>query len=320
MATNSITSSRVLAALEMRARDSYADLAAFLDTSEQVVQYHMDKAERDKILLGYNAVLDIPCYGKSFHLLYLRFFGLGSREERQWIASVEGISGVALVARTIGRWNAIVAVIVDDREQLSEVAGKICSGIAGKVSELVITSEVECTYSSMQLIGKAKPVRWGTVRNAKPLPLDTLDRAILSTLAENCRTSASALARQFDTAPSTILRRIENLERARVILGYRAFIDFEKLGFHQYRLLLRLSNLTPTVIEALKKRVLDSGIAQSVSRYLGLADFDIRCYSRTIEELADFIGDLRDKFPDEITQVEIVPLFSWKRINYFPGD
>jgi DNA-binding Lrp family transcriptional regulator len=50
--------------------------------------------------------------------------------------------------------------------------------------------------------------------------LDALDRSLVALLQENARESVAGLARRLGVARTTVLARIERLERAQVIAGY----------------------------------------------------------------------------------------------------
>lgn len=60
--------------------------------------------------------------------------------------------------------------------------------------------------------------------------IDEIDRRILRALAQDARQSNLALAERVGLSPSACLRRVQTLERAGVIRGYRAVLDREKLG------------------------------------------------------------------------------------------
>jgi len=59
---------------------------------------------------------------------------------------------------------------------------------------------------------------------------DEIDHRILRALAVDARQSNLALAERVGLSPSACLRRVQALERAGVIKGYRAVLDREKLG------------------------------------------------------------------------------------------
>jgi Lrp/AsnC family transcriptional regulator, leucine-responsive regulatory protein len=60
--------------------------------------------------------------------------------------------------------------------------------------------------------------------------LDEKDHRILRALSRQGRLSNLELAEQVGLSPSACLRRVQELERARVITGYRAVIDPGRIG------------------------------------------------------------------------------------------
>ena len=64
-----------------------------------------------------------------------------------------------------------------------------------------------------------------------PVPLDDVDRRLLTLLAQDARVSQRGLARELKMSPPAIGERIARLERAGVIRGYRVDVDWSVLGY-----------------------------------------------------------------------------------------
>src|SRR5829696_6147542 len=62
------------------------------------------------------------------------------------------------------------------------------------------------------------------------MPLDTVDRKLLTILQRDGRISNAALAEQLHLSPSPCLRRLRALEHDGIISGYAAILDRKKLG------------------------------------------------------------------------------------------
>ncbi|MFW6084064.1 MAG: winged helix-turn-helix transcriptional regulator [Gemmatimonadota bacterium] len=58
-----------------------------------------------------------------------------------------------------------------------------------------------------------------------------LDRRILRALQEDARRSNRQLARELDVAATTVGNHLADLEERGIVRGYRADIDYRKLGF-----------------------------------------------------------------------------------------
>ena len=60
---------------------------------------------------------------------------------------------------------------------------------------------------------------------------DELDRKIINLLATSSEGSFRQQAKQIGVHPTTLIQRVRNLESKGVINGYRAKIDYMRLGF-----------------------------------------------------------------------------------------
>lgn len=72
--------------------------------------------------------------------------------------------------------------------------------------------------------------------------LDSLDREIITLLAEDARLSVRAIARELGRSPGAISERLTRLEAGGVIVGYYADIDFSRLGYMHTLLGVRLAS------------------------------------------------------------------------------
>ena len=60
---------------------------------------------------------------------------------------------------------------------------------------------------------------------------DELDKRIIETLCRSSLGSYRQIAKQLNVHPTTLIQRVKNLESKGVIQGYRASVDYMKLGF-----------------------------------------------------------------------------------------
>ncbi len=60
---------------------------------------------------------------------------------------------------------------------------------------------------------------------------DELDKRIIELMCRSSQGSYRQLAKQLEVHPTTLIQRVKNLETKGVIQGYRASIDYMKLGF-----------------------------------------------------------------------------------------
>lgn len=61
--------------------------------------------------------------------------------------------------------------------------------------------------------------------------IDDKDRIILNELESNARASFTSLAKTLDLSEAAVRKRIKKLEEKEVILGYKATVNYKKLGY-----------------------------------------------------------------------------------------
>lgn len=63
------------------------------------------------------------------------------------------------------------------------------------------------------------------------MKLDKIDLSIIRNLLSDARMTNAQLAEKISLSPSACLRRVQNLEKSGIIVGYRAMINESALGF-----------------------------------------------------------------------------------------
>jgi len=122
------------------------------------------------------------------------------------------------------------------------------------------------------------------------MDLDKTDERILKNLMVDARLSARQLALKLGISTVTVLSRIKKLEREKIIKGYTALIDHEKLGY----------NLTAIIeIIAKKDKIIDMEVEISkienvcgVYDITGNTDTLVIAKFKSRNELSDFVKGL----------------------------
>jgi len=112
--------------------------------------------------------------------------------------------------------------------------------------------------------------------------MDQKDLYIINMLRKNARVPKSQIARELGITEAAVRKRIKKLEEKKIILGYRAIVDYKKLNmFCSYTGVDVEPEALINTIKELKK------IKEIVSLYLTTGDHDIlaEIICRNISEL-----------------------------------
>lgn len=118
------------------------------------------------------------------------------------------------------------------------------------------------------------------------MQFDAFDRKIIAALADNGRLSTVEVAARVGLSPSACTRRIQSLEAAGVITGYRATVDPQVLGLGITAFVeITLERQNDDTLRAFEKSL--AGCANVLTCHLmsGASDYLVQIVAR---DLADF--------------------------------
>jgi len=118
------------------------------------------------------------------------------------------------------------------------------------------------------------------------LPIDEIDKKILSEYLNNAKLSFREVASKIGVAVGTVLSRTRKMEREGLIKGYSAILDHEKLGYE-------LTVITEVTVSKGKLLDMEREVAKmpnicAVYDVTGLTDAIVVAKFRNREELSKF--------------------------------
>ncbi len=119
-----------------------------------------------------------------------------------------------------------------------------------------------------------------------------MNKRLLELLQENCRYSNEELAAMLGCTPDDIKKQIKDLEKAGIIRGYNALINWEKVPGSEARALieLRVSPKRDKGFDEVAERIMAFDEVEGV--YLMAGDYDLAVFVKgnTIQDIAMFVA------------------------------
>jgi Lrp/AsnC family transcriptional regulator, leucine-responsive regulatory protein len=308
---------KIISELEMNARIPHSELAKKVRLSKQVVKYRIERLEKENIIQGYNALVDIARLGQTIYVVYLKIIKISSENEKKWIEDIDKNPSILAVGKNAGHWDLTIVIRARNNQELDEVFKKISLGKQENIKEKLITSEIESYYFNTKLLINAVNLEAITANLQENIKIDEKDSRIIDELSGNCRISLLELSEKVKMSPNGVKNKIKNLENKKIIICYKTKINYEKLGYLHFRVFLHLNKFTNEVYKKIKDFLKARGNVESVSRYMGYADIDFRCYSKNLEEFYRMVSEIKDNFLQNIMEVDSIPIFRWEKIKYY---
>lgn len=127
----------------------------------------------------------------------------------------------------------------------------------------------------------------------KPYEIDGTGEAILEILSDKGRLTSEEIADQLDLAVDEVNKRIETLEKDRIILGYEAVVNWQRIRQHDVRALIEVK-VTP------ERNVGFDSVAEAIYRFpevtsvlllSGGYDLMVQVEGKNLREVALFVAE-----------------------------
>ena len=149
--------------------------------------------------------------------------------------------------------------------------------------------------------------------------MDAIDFRIVRELQANARLTNQELSERVNLSPSPCLRRLRNLEKTGVIVGYTALVDQDKYGLPiNVFLSVRLEKQTQELIRTFERRIQDIDEVLECYTTTGTHDYLLHVVTDSLKSYERFIKETLTTIPG-IGTIESAFIFGVvKRKSAFP--
>lgn len=308
---------KILYELDKNARASFSSIAKSVRLSKNSVINRIKKMEEDQIILGYNTLINLNQLSYTTYDIYIKFKNTSLEKEKQIIDKLIKNKDVWFVGKADGEVNLGLLISTKTPEEFFNIWDEIYNEINNfvKIVRIAILLEYH-HFNRKYLLAEEKDQRSQIIIGKRGnLELDPKNRLLLKHISQNARASLLELSQKLKITPKAVLYRIKNLERDKIILGYKINLNFDKLGIQYYKISLKLNDLTirEKIYEFLK---LNSNVVY-FDKFIGGNDFEFDIELNSKESFNEFIDNLRKNFPTQIESYSYFkPLIIYKS-HYF---
>lgn len=311
---------KIIDRMFFNARISLSSLAKKLRISKQVVKYRIDQLMKKDIIQGFFAEINPSKIGSLIYMVYFNFQRMIPSKQKQFIEHLSKQKCIGLNVSLNGRWEHCMGILAESIIHFKKYYDEIMKDYEIYIKEKSMMIGLDFHYLKPRPIILTHDnygwiIKAGFAREA----IDGIDIAILSKLAENGRISLIDIAKGIKLTPNAVKQRIKNLEKKGIIIGYRAIVNYTKLGFLHYRIFLHLENANQNKLNGLMEFLKQQKSIISMSQTIGFCDLEFRALISHISEFFDLIEKIRNNFPEIIKGYDSIIYHQfYKSLNYIP--
>ncbi|MEK6927274.1 MAG: Lrp/AsnC family transcriptional regulator [Nanoarchaeota archaeon] len=312
---------KILSLLCKNARIPLSKIAKMVRLSRQSVEYRIRVMEKEHLLAGSRAVINIRKLGyQSYHY----FLTLNEeKSEKEFISrAIESNNANVLISYS-GKWNYELSIMAKNPTDAQRVFLELIKEIiVVDYVPLILLDNIKAEV--LPEINSGKNISLKNIRNdpsfskqfitneIKYLP-DENDLNILFRLSQNSQITLAELGKKTKMGRDSISYRIKKLIRSKYILEFRPVVDYSVLNLSVQTVLLKV-NRGIKQDDRFKEYLKRNKKIIWATEVFGSWDYLIYALTESQDEINNFINELRKEFSSYLFSYEM--LFAYKEHKY----
>lgn len=308
----------ILHELDRDASQSLSKIGKRLHIGRDVMHYRVKRLEREGIIRNYITIID---YGKLGYLtgaLYIKFQHDTPKTQQKIIEYFKQNPMIWWIVSRDGEYDFAFAFWAKNLVDLKETERALLKKYRSYFHSIKTRIYHSLTHFPRSYLAGKKRKKKDKIQIPTKVEkiTDKLDEKILAYIAENARASYVEIANAIGLSAAQVHYRLKQLKAKKVILGARALIDREKIGYSWYKLDIYLDDYTAI------KQIQDAIAAHPNAIYLydilGGADIEAEFEVKNSEEMHKIENKIKHKFAQATRYTE---KYQWRKehkLIYFP--
>ncbi|MBI1936175.1 Lrp/AsnC family transcriptional regulator [Candidatus Woesearchaeota archaeon] len=309
---------KILYELDINSKIELSELSAKLKRSKQFILYRMKQLEENKIITGYNAIIDMSKLGYFTFRVYFKFQQTTIEEGAKFIEYVKkNFHQVWTITSMHGKWDYALFLGVKTISEFHTIWDGIMLEYKPNIKNYNVAVYAPVyNFNRKFFIDNPQESVERVYGVGEKEDIDELDWKIIENYASNVRQSSIEIGRKLNVSSDTVRARIKRLEQKKVITGYKIGLNLEPLGFVSYRVDIQLlsAKRNNELFEFCKCH---KNIYQ-INKSIGGADFEIEVIVKDLAHLLNLIDEIKIAFKDVVNDVDYFGFSTFHILQYIP--
>jgi len=311
---------KLLYELDNNSRKSASQIAKKIGLSPEVVNYRIKRLEKEEIITQYQLIVNLSTLNILQFKICLSFQHIKSEELNKIISKLKLEENIKWIISSKGSWDLILSCETDSMESIDKLKNQILSKFGNHINKKALSILIEAqTYNRDYLIEDKSLLSKSRIimKKSNLVKIDDLDLKILKSLAENARKPIINIASELKETVRIINYRIKQLEKNKIILGYKIALNYKKLGLKFFKIFIYLDNPKEERIKSLTTYLKQNKNTIHDVKVLGNWDLEPEFEVQTEEEFNKILEEIKDQYSDIIKNIEIITISKEHKFVYF---
>jgi len=305
----------VLKELDINPRRSNAQIAKKTGVNKETVNYTIKKLEKQGIIQSYFSLINYFSLDEKIFKLLLRYQNVGEKKESEITTWLNDRKEVVWIGKVEGKWDLIITIREEKIENIYELLEEFGTLFSKNIQEkqLLISYDLEWLSEKYLYEDKKEFYKINLNQKDEKIEIDSKDMIIIKLLEHNSRIPAVDIASKIKLTAEATAKRINNLIKKKLIMGFKLRINYEKLEKGYQHIFISLKDLSK--LKEVVSYYENSKNCIFIMKYHGNYDLHVELVTDSEKESREIIKELREKFGEiisdyqKITVLEELKLF-----------
>jgi len=295
---------KILYHLKKNSRQSYSSIGKKVGLYRKNVINRVNKLIEHGVIYSFYTLIDLQSLGYDTYRFYFNFQYLTPEIKKKIVNELVADKNSTWITTLGGQYDFALYIAVKDIFDFYPFWSKFYDKYRYYFSN--VSFAIRCLtyfYDLNFLIDDRKMMTDKSTEILKKgrlkINIDSLDQEILKMISTNPRMKTIDIADELDITSITVAKRFKKLEKNQIIDGYGIDINFQKLGFTEYRLDIDL--MDTSLKNKVHDYILDNAIIQL--RYISIgdaADLEYEIIIQNVNQLHNLMVKISNKIPNSI--------------------
>ncbi|MFC1742310.1 Lrp/AsnC family transcriptional regulator [Nanoarchaeota archaeon] len=292
---------KILYELDRDCRQSESGIARRVGLSRESVRYRISKMLEKGIIKGFVTYINSVRLDQRWFRIFLKFRNHTPEKEKEMIGWLK--EKCCWLFDVEGEWDLAVGILVETTYDYRNIMEEFLERYNRYVEEhdfAILINDWVCSKDI--LLGSKKrttpPLLIGYRRyqEQKIERLDETDLKVLLAVLNDARKKTIDIARETGLTEMIVRHRLKKMQERDIIIGYKAVISMNKLGYNLFNISLELVDYTAEQKRELITYLRQHPAVERISEYVPSFGLEATIRVKSLAELYEEIGKIRRRF------------------------
>ncbi len=311
---------KILFELDKDSSAPLSNIARKVGLSKEVVFHRINNLLKNNVILRFQTIVSTYRLGYRSYKFYFKLQNINASIRKRIEDYFQKKKLVYWIGNCQGRWDMIIAFWAKDIKEIGEFEDDILNKFSQYIQERTLSiSRKSMQYNRRWFYNDKKEIiETGFGEDLEEVELDEIDIEILKHLANNARIKIVDLAESIDASVTVVAYRIKQMEKNKVILGYKYALNPKAFDYETCKAFISLKNANQEKRNKLINYCKSLSNVLNIVLTIGQWDMEIEFEVKNFDEYYKIISNVQEKFKDIIKSYESAVFYSEPKQIFMP--